>query len=288
MRFFRCLGTSEGQLRKKMADLQRQRDNVLQVLRIWPTVFLFGLPRLWHPKPYLRPRPRAVTAHLLLIECANGFQATSQAAQAATSGPSSGRARSSGGRWGLIALAVVAVAGAGALLLLGGDRTAVAPEQAGEASTAPASSTATAGTAARPASAAPQFDSEDLEGLPMPPLPYVPQTAGPADLMRQAYVFAARNPDVLDYVPCYCGCGQTDGTRGEHGLFRRVAGPERGRDRVGHPRHDLNRTALLSRVTRCRCMPSAPRPRTSRDAVMNKYASQSAYATPTPPAPRGN
>ena len=130
--------------------------------------------------------------------------------------------RSSGGRWALIALAVVAVAGAGAFFLLGGDRTAVAPEQAGEAPVAPAFSTASAGTAASaggPASAAPQFDSEDLEGLPMPPLPYVPQTAGPADLMRQAYVFAARNPDVLDYVPCYCGCGQTDGHVGNTDCF---------------------------------------------------------------------
>ena len=45
----------------------------------------------------------------------------------------------------------------------------------------------------------------------MPPLPYVPQTAGPADQMSQAYVFAARNPDVLEYVPCYCGCGMSDG-----------------------------------------------------------------------------
>ena len=129
---------------------------------------------------------------------------------------------SSGGRWALIALAVVAVAGAGAFFLLGGDRTPVAPEQAGEAPAAPASSTATAGTAASaggPASAAPRFDSEDLEGLPMPPLPYVPQTAGPADLMRQAYVFAARNPDVLDYVPCYCGCGQSDGHVGNTDCF---------------------------------------------------------------------
>ena len=129
--------------------------------------------------------------------------------------------RSSGARWALIAVAAVAVAGAGAFFLLGGDRAAVAPEQAGEASAAPATSTATgetAGTAA-PASTAPQFTSEDLEGLPMPPLPYVPQTAGPVDLMRQAYVFAARNPDVLDYVPCYCGCGQSDGHRGNTDCF---------------------------------------------------------------------
>ena len=128
--------------------------------------------------------------------------------------------RSNGGRWALIAFAVVAVAGAGAFFLLGGDRSAVAPEQAGAASSAPApSTTAETASAGAPASTAPQFTSEDLEGLPMPPLPYVPQTAGPADLMRQAYVFAARNPDVLDYVPCYCGCGQTDGHVGNTDCF---------------------------------------------------------------------
>ena len=126
--------------------------------------------------------------------------------------------RSSGGRWALIAVAAVAIVGAGAFFLLGGDRTAVAPGQAGETS-APASSTVNAATTAEPASTAPQFTSEELEGLPMPPLPYVPQTAGPADLMRQAYVFAARNPDVLDYVPCYCGCGQTDGHVGNTDCF---------------------------------------------------------------------
>ena len=127
---------------------------------------------------------------------------------------------SSGGRWALIAVAVavVAAAGTGAFFLLGSDRAAAPPERTGEASTAPASSTATAAAAA-PASTAPQFTSEDLEGLPMPPLPFVAQTAGPVDLMRQAYVFAARNPDVLDYVPCYCGCGQSDGHRGNTDCF---------------------------------------------------------------------
>ena len=120
-------------------------------------------------------------------------------------------ARPNGGRWALIALAAVVAAGAGAFLLSRAGQTApVAPDPAREASSAPASSpTAPAGAA--PESPAPRFTSEDLEGLPMPPLPYVRQTAGPADLMRQAYVFAARNPDVLGYVPCYCGCGMSDG-----------------------------------------------------------------------------
>lgn len=121
-------------------------------------------------------------------------------------------ARSNRGRWALIAVAAVAVVvGAGALLLPGADPAeTTVPDPAGETSAASASS-ANAPAADAPASPAPQFTSADLEGLPMPPLPYVPQTAGPVDLMRQAYVFAARNPDVLSYVPCYCGCGMSDG-----------------------------------------------------------------------------
>ena len=54
----------------------------------------------------------------------------------------------------------------------------------------------------------------------MPPLPYVPRAAaGPPELMQQAYVFAAKNPHILDYVPCYCGCGQTDGHIGNTDCF---------------------------------------------------------------------
>lgn len=121
-------------------------------------------------------------------------------------------ARSNRGRWALIAVAAVAVvAGAGAFLLSGPDPAETTTSDAAhEAPDATASAVNAPGTGA-PESAAPQFTSEDLAGLPMPPLPYVPQTAGPVDLMRQAYVFAARNPDVLGYVPCYCGCGMSDG-----------------------------------------------------------------------------
>jgi hypothetical protein len=52
---------------------------------------------------------------------------------------------------------------------------------------------------------------DSLDGLAMPPLPYVPQMVPrPVDLVKQAYVFAAQNPGVLSYVPCYCGC-ENDG-----------------------------------------------------------------------------
>jgi uncharacterized protein with PCYCGC motif len=41
----------------------------------------------------------------------------------------------------------------------------------------------------------------------LPPLPFDPTPpARPADVVRAAYVFAAEHPEVLSYVPCYCGC----------------------------------------------------------------------------------
>ena len=55
---------------------------------------------------------------------------------------------------------------------------------------------------------------------PLPPLPLVSNLVprSPQDI-RDAYIFAAQNPDVLDYVPCYCGCGQTDGHVGNTDCF---------------------------------------------------------------------
>ena len=72
-----------------------------------------------------------------------------------------------------------------------------------------ASPTGDPGSAASAASA--PLTAEGPNDLPMPPLPYGLQTAGPPEQVRQAYVFAAQNPGVLRYVPCYCGCGETDG-----------------------------------------------------------------------------
>jgi hypothetical protein len=41
----------------------------------------------------------------------------------------------------------------------------------------------------------------------LPPLPFDPAPpARPTEVVRAAYVFAAEHPEVLSYVPCYCGC----------------------------------------------------------------------------------
>jgi hypothetical protein len=41
----------------------------------------------------------------------------------------------------------------------------------------------------------------------LPPLPVQP-AARPRDYVLAAYEFAALHPEVLKYVPCYCGCEQ--------------------------------------------------------------------------------
>ena len=118
-----------------------------------------------------------------------------------------------GAPWLLIALGIAAAAGVGIFIVSSADR-APAPTEAAQAAavspTTPGTAPASNPAPAEMPSAGATFTSEDLDDLPMPPLPYMGQTAGPPDVMQQAYVFAARNPDVLGYVPCYCGCGQTD------------------------------------------------------------------------------
>ena len=53
----------------------------------------------------------------------------------------------------------------------------------------------------------------------LPPLPFNPSPpARPADVVRAAYQFAAEHPEVLSYVPCYCGC-ERSGHRGNEDCF---------------------------------------------------------------------
>ena len=53
----------------------------------------------------------------------------------------------------------------------------------------------------------------------LPPLPFDPQPpARPAAVVSAAYRFAAEHPEVLAYVPCYCGC-ERSGHRGNDDCF---------------------------------------------------------------------
>lgn len=51
-----------------------------------------------------------------------------------------------------------------------------------------------------------------------PPLPHSGEPAGPIELVRAMYAYAARRPDVLQYMPCYCGC-EKQGHRSNRDCF---------------------------------------------------------------------
>jgi hypothetical protein len=75
--------------------------------------------------------------------------------------------------------------------------------------------------ASAPGAAPPQTDPRVLAAdLPLLP-PGVERAPRPVDVVRATYEFAARHPEVLSYVPCFCGC-ERGGHRGNHDCF--VAG----------------------------------------------------------------
>ena len=56
--------------------------------------------------------------------------------------------------------------------------------------------------------AKPQVAGQKSQRVSVPPLPAVGfAPVRPMDIVRATYDFAAQHPEVLKYVPCYCGCG---------------------------------------------------------------------------------
>lgn len=77
----------------------------------------------------------------------------------------------------------------------------VATEQAAPAPKTPTSARAAQAPAAR-------TGGPVRTRVSVPPLPNVGfAPVRPMDIVRATYDFAAQHPEILSYVPCYCGCG---------------------------------------------------------------------------------
>jgi hypothetical protein len=74
------------------------------------------------------------------------------------------------------------------------------------------------------AAAAPVAYPQPIKAHPQANLPQLQfpgyQTARPPETIRAAYQFAAEHPEVLSYVPCFCGC-ERSGHRGNEDCFVR-------------------------------------------------------------------
>jgi hypothetical protein len=114
----------------------------------------------------------------------------------------------------------------------------------------------------------------------LPPLPfqaYAPPR--PPDVVRAAYVFAAEHPEILSYVPCFCGCERA-GHKGNEDCF--VARRDGAGDVVEWEPHGLDCAVCLDVARDAQQMySSGASVRDIRAAIEKKWASAAARGTHT-------
>jgi hypothetical protein len=181
----------------------------------------------------------------------------------------------------LVTVAVVALAGIIGVFAYVRSGSA----QPDAAAAAPAADMAAMQMPAEPASA--KFGPHKQDTL--PPLPF--QAYAPPrspEVVRAAYLFAAEHPEVLSYVPCFCGC-ERSGHKGNDDCF--VAKRNAAGDVTEWEPHGLECTVCLDVANDARQMySSGASVRDIRAAIEKKWAAQSAQShthtpTPQPPAP---
>jgi hypothetical protein len=120
----------------------------------------------------------------------------------------------------------------------------------------------------------------------LPALPIVPfAPARPASITRAAYEFAARHPDVLRHMPCFCGCERNGHGNNEDCFVSR-------RDADGRPvwsPHGIS-CGICIDVAReaARLHASGAAVADIRAAIDGKYRGEHASSTPTPPVPQSS
>ena len=115
----------------------------------------------------------------------------------------------------------------------------------------------------------------------LPPLPfqaYAPPR--PMETVKAVYKFAAEHPEVLGYVPCFCGC-ERGGHRGNDDCFVKARNAQG--DVTEWEPHGLDCAVCLDVANEAMQMTrSGASVRDIRTVIEKKYASATAGHTPTP------
>ncbi|MEZ5316693.1 MAG: PCYCGC motif-containing (lipo)protein [Vicinamibacterales bacterium] len=152
-------------------------------------------------------------------------------------------------------------------------------------STPPASlSQPPAGAAATPA-VPPSVQAAMYIAPDLPPLPPgIVNAVRPVAITKAAYEFAARHPEVMNYIPCFCGC-ERGGHKGNHDCF--VAGRNASGAVTSWEGHGIGCEVCIDVATQTRQMyntgVSLPE---IRARIEQMYAGAPGH-TPTPDPPRG-
>ena len=118
----------------------------------------------------------------------------------------------------------------------------------------------------------------------LPPLPlqsYAPPR--PMETVRAVYQFAAEHPEILGYVPCFCGC-ERSGHRGNDDCFVKARNAQG--DVTEWDPHGLDCAVCIDVANEASQMHrSGANVRDIRAAIEKKWASPLAGHTPTPQPP---
>jgi hypothetical protein len=119
----------------------------------------------------------------------------------------------------------------------------------------------------------------------LPPVPfqaYAPPR--PHDVINAAYRFAAEHPEILSYVPCFCGCDHSSGHDGNHDCFVKERAPNG--DVITWDEHGVECTVCIDVANRSRQLyASGASVRDIRAAIDKEFGSQASRQTPTPLPP---
>lgn len=137
-------------------------------------------------------------------------------------------------------------------------------------------------------SAVPQNPPQPLSFEVAPDLPRVPGNiytgARPAEVVKAAYLFADRHPEVMSYMPCFCGCERM-GHRGNEDCFVSK------RDAAGRASewetHGLICEVCLDVATQARQMHNSGASVPAIRAAIEKTYTGSHLHTPTPMPKKG-
>ncbi len=122
---------------------------------------------------------------------------------------------------------------------------------------------------------------------PLPPFPELSvEPPRPMAAIQQVYEFAALHPEVLQYVPCYCGC-EREGHTGSHDCFVKTRASN-GRVTEWNT-HGIGCTICIDVARDAMTLAAAgAAPAQIRTAIDQKYGARypSSTHTPHPAAPK--
>jgi hypothetical protein len=147
------------------------------------------------------------------------------------------------------------------------------------------SASSTAGTSADASQAVPIADNlkpHPQANLPALNFPGYPM-ARSREVVTAAYKFAAEHPEVLSYVPCFCGC-ERQGHRGNEDCF--VKARDVNGDVVEWEDHGMECAVCLDVATRAQQLyASGASVADIQSTIEKQFGARAITHTPTPPAP---